>query len=142
MSIREIAFSLGGLFVLAACGVALSEPDGAFRRVVQYNGMMVTLLSTGLVPRETRRPNALFGAEPPTPRPTAATFLTAAAFGAAGWLSTSLALLDGYRWLSWFAAFAGLLALGAATLLARWYFSSMAPTILIFVAFVLFSLFV
>lgn len=141
MSIREFAVGLGALFVLAACWVVMAGEGGAkFQNVLLLNGMAAVHLGAVLVPRETWRPNALLGAKPESPpRPAAATFLTAAAFGAAGWLTTSLALLDDYRWLSWFAAFAGLLVLGAVMILVRWRFSSISPVLLLFAAFVLFS---
>ncbi len=141
MSLRDFAVGLGALFVLAACGaVVAGEPDAAFHSVLLFNGMAAFHLGAALVPRETWRPSALLGAEPESPpQPAAATFLTAAAFGAAGWLTTSLVLLDDYRWVSWFTAFAGLLVLGAAMVLVRWRFSSISPAFLLFAAFVLFS---
>jgi hypothetical protein len=91
-----------------------------------------------LVPRETRRANALLGEETPVPRPTRAAFVIVAACCTGAWLSTSL-LVAGHRWQSWLAAYLGLLILGAGVLVVRWYFRSIVPMFLLAAVFVVFS---
>lgn len=141
MEKKQLAIGFGGLLALAAVGVLLAGgPREALQRVMFVNGMMLVFVTGAVGSRVTCDGDGPCRVRPAAPWPTLAMFRTVLACAAAGWLSTSLLLLD-IPWQTWLAAFAGLLALGCVLLCLRWRFESPALPVLagaVFIAFVYF----
>ena len=139
MDKTQLAIGLGVLMALAALGVLLADgPREAMQRILYANGMVLMLVSAAVGARKTCDADGPCRVRPATRWPTLAMFRMVAGCAAAGWLSTSLLLSD-IAWLTWLAAFAGLLVFGWVTLCLRWRFESVVPMALSGFSFIAFT---
>lgn len=136
MERKQLAVGFGALVALAALGAFLADgPREALQRVLYTNGLVLMFLSMAVGARETCDADGPCRVRPAARWPTFAMFRMVAACAAAGWLSTSLLLSD-ISWLTWLAAFAGLLVLGCVLLSLRVRFKSTVPIVLAGFAFI------
>ena len=139
MEKKQLAFAFGVLVVLAALGAFLADdPREATQRVLYANGLILMIVSTAVGARKTCDGDGPCRVRPATRWPTPAMFRTVAALATAGWLTTSL-LIGDIAWLTWLAAFAGLLAFGCLAVCLRWRYESLVPMVLSGFAFIAFT---
>lgn len=140
MEKKQLAIGFGVLVVLAAFAVLLSHgPRQATQQVLYVNGLVLLFVSSAVGARETCDGEGPCRVRPAARWPTFVMFRMVAACAAAGWLTTSL-LIGEIAWLTWLAAFAGLIVFGCVWLCLRWRFKSAVPMVLSGFPFIAFTL--
>lgn len=138
MEKKQLAIGFGVLVTLSTLGALLADgPREAMQQILYINGLVLLVLSSAVGARETCDADGPCRVRPAARWPTPAMFRTVAACVAAGWVTTSL-LIGDIAWLTWLAAFAGLLIFGCVLLCLRWRFKSMVPQVLSGAAFLAF----
>ena len=139
MEKKQLAFGFGVLMALAAFAVLLSHsPRQATQQVLYANGLVLMVVSSAVGARKTCDGPGPCRVRPAARWPTPAMFRTVAAWATAGWLTTSL-LIGDIAWLTWLAAFTGLLVFGCVAVCLRWRFESVMPMALAGFAFMAFT---
>lgn len=139
MEKKQYALGFGVLMVLAAFAILLADdPREATQQVLHANGLVLMIVSAAVGAREACDADGPCRVRPATRWPTPAMFRTVAACAAGGWLGTSL-LIGDIAWLTWLAAFAGLLAFGCVAVCLRWRYESLVPMVLSGFAFIAFT---